>query len=144
VTRDTYALVSGLREEVRREQLGGDTIIESDVAVVGRLHDGHLEAAWVAQVDVDGAVLGLVFLFRSRSDESLEAVEAEGNDASVVREDRADGALRASVAAVGRASNRHFVGDFCDCECLDWGSGCVGREEGKCKELHDGCGHGLK
>jgi hypothetical protein len=48
--------------------------------VVGRFDDGVLEAARVLQVQVEGAVLGLLRGGAARADVGLELVEAVGDD----------------------------------------------------------------
>jgi len=126
-----------LREVVARQKVGTDAVVESNVTVICRSHQGDLETARVVEVEVELAGLLLVLGFGSRADDSLELVEAECDDGSVGGDDRADRSAGAPVTGVVALVDGDSVwrsvasGQLGGCREGD------GWEEGDGGELHD-------
>lgn len=68
------------REEVGRQKVALDVLLEEREAVVDRIDDGEGEARRVVELDVQLAVLRVFREGGVRADVGLEAVEADGED----------------------------------------------------------------
>lgn len=66
--------------------------------MIGGLHDRHLIASWVTKSQVKLAILLLITGGGAWSHNSLEAIEAEGDDGLVWRDQSADGTRWASIS----------------------------------------------
>jgi hypothetical protein len=76
----SYSGAGVLGEVVRGDEAACHALVEACPAVVGRVHNGVLEAAGVLEVQVQLAVLGLVGRGDTGADVRLELIEAVSND----------------------------------------------------------------
>jgi hypothetical protein len=133
-----------LTEVVGTEEVTLGALLEDGIAVIGGLKDGELEAAGVAEVEVQLAVLGALVEGHARTNVGLEGVEAKGDDSAVKRDAGRHGVLGATIARPGDALNLDesrvdIAGEVGAVENGPVDGRCAneGREEKKRVEAHD-------
>ena len=100
----TY-LSSLTREVVGGLEGAGDALLDGRVTTVVGRQDGVLEAARVLEVDVELAVLALLCHADAGTDGGNVRVEDQGDDAAVVGDLGAHGALGASSSSITDTSD---------------------------------------
>lgn len=100
----------GLTREVVDGLLGTrDTLLKVCVSTVIRREDRELESTWVAEIDVELAVLAVLLGIDTRPNLSHILIKDEGHDLAVVGQNMAHSAIRASSAAIGDTNNVNLV-----------------------------------
>lgn len=100
----------GLTREVVDGLLGTRyTLFKVCVATVIGREDRELESTWVAEIDVELAVLAVLLGVDTWSNLSHILIKDEGHDLAVVGQNMAHGAIRTSSAAIGDTNNVNLV-----------------------------------
>jgi len=114
------SLLSSLGEIVGGDEIGDNTRIKPDIAVVCGCHDRHLVSSWVPQIQVKLAILLLIRWVGTGSNSRLEGIETKSNYRLVWRQQSAYRTSGAAIARVTCLLNSDLSGNICTRGWNDW------------------------
>lgn len=92
-----------LGEEISGQECPSDAGVKLRVAVVNGIDDRILKATRIVELQMEGAIFGVVLDAGPGADVRLEGVEAQGHNSAILRDRCADGTSWTAISGRGEA-----------------------------------------